>query len=503
MTRIWSPYQGNIFSHVETPGSRNAIIKAVAGSGKSTTIAEAANRVIGSHIMLAFNKAIAEELKEKGVNARTFHSVCYTPVTRARGVSSVETNKMRMLVDKYMEKNDGFIYGAFICRLVGIAKGAGVGCLVPDTPSYWYDAIDYHSLELENEGANLERAVELASWLLEASNASQMCDFDDLLYFAVKDNIALTKYQNVFVDEAQDTNMIQRSILKKIMLPGSRLIAVGDPAQAIYGFRGADSNSLDYIARDFDCIELPLTVSYRCGNNIVKEAQKWVKHIEAAPGAPDGEVVDMDKKWHVDQFSQLDLVVCRTTKPLVSLAYKLMRSHIPVMIMGKDIGAGLMSLIKRQKCDDLDALVLKLDNWAAREVAAALLKHQEAKAEAQQDKVDAIKCLIDTLGEHERTVPALLDIISRLFSDRKDANILKLATIHKAKGMEADTVWWLNSRACPAKWAKREWQQEQERNLCYVAITRAKTRLNLIEDSGTGGSFRPVVEEVEANTGEE
>jgi superfamily I DNA/RNA helicase len=40
----------------------------------------------------------------------------------------------------------------------------------------------------------------------------------------------------------------------------------------------------------------------------------------------------------------------------------------------------------------------------------------------------------------------------------------------------------LNSSQCPAQWARGEWQQEQERNLCYVATTRAKQTLILIEE---------------------
>lgn len=481
--RVWSPYQTAIFTAIGNPNGGNIIVKAVAGSGKSTTLVEGCARTRGySHVMLAFNKAIAEELKSRGVNGKTFHSACYSPVTRARGTPGVETNKLRMLCADNMSRNEEFLYGTFACRLVGLARQGGVGCLVTETPQVWQDIIDHHDLELDNEGATIERAIELASDLLMWSNASHLVDFDDLLYFAVKDNIKLPQFDFVFVDEAQDTNMIQRSLLRKMMKPTSRLIAVGDPAQAIYGFRGADSNSLNMIAEEFHARTLPLTVSYRCGTDIVKHARKWVSHIEAAPGAPTGKVHKLEKEWNTKMFQADDLVVCRTTKPLVQLAYKLMKDRIPAKIMGKDIGAGLASLIKKQKCNTLDELLVKIEIWAAREVEKAIAKKMDAKAEAQQDKADAIYCLADTLSEDERTIQQLLNIIADLFTDRPGTNCLKLATIHKAKGMEADRVWWLNSSACPARWARRPWQQEQERNLCYVATTRAKTDLFLIED---------------------
>ena len=70
--------------------------------------------------------------------------------------------------------------------------------------------------------------------------------------------------------------------------------------------------------------------------------------------------------------------------------------------------------------------------------------------------------------------------IDMLFNN--NAQALTLATIHKSKGMEAVRVWWLNSSKCPSRWAKQEWQKQQEINLCYVAVTRAKQNLLYIED---------------------
>src|SRR6476620_11560067 len=131
MSRIWSTYQKSIFSFVET-GVGNAVVEAVAGSGKSTTIVEAMKCVNGSSIFLAFNKSIADELKAKGVNARTFHSLTYSPVTKFKGVRQVSMDKLRNLVDANFKGRDAIIYGAFAQKLVGLARGAGIGCLVPD-----------------------------------------------------------------------------------------------------------------------------------------------------------------------------------------------------------------------------------------------------------------------------------------------------------------------------------------------------------------------------------
>ncbi len=481
-TRTWSAYQDAIFAHIADPFAGNAVIEAVAGSGKSTTIVHGMSLVPESQstVFLAFNKAIADELKGRGVNAKTFHSLTYGAVTKFKNTRTVEPDKLRLLVKQNLSGDDQFLYGTFISKLVGLGRQVGIGCLLPDVESEWLDIVTLHDLELDNEGADLGRALALASDLLAWSNASPMVDFDDLLYLAVKEGLPLPKYFFVFVDEAQDTNAIQRAILRKIMGPKSRLIAVGDPAQAVYGFRGADSNSLNMIADEFRCKRLPLTVSYRCPTSVVEYAQQWVDHIEAAPNAPAGQVLHKGAQWKLTEFGETDLIVCRTTKPLIALAYRFLRARIPAKIMGKEIGQGLKTLVSKMKADGIDRLIAKLDIWCERESEKAIAKQQEAKAEAIRDKVDAIMCLVGALDENSRTIPEMLRVIDSLFNDNRNA--VTLATIHKSKGLEADTVWWLNRAACPAKWARQAWRQQQELNLCYVATTRAKKVLVTFEE---------------------
>jgi superfamily I DNA/RNA helicase len=482
MARQWSTYQNNIFDFVEN-GVGSAIVRAVAGSGKTTTICHADSLLpeYCTSILLAFNKSIAEELKARGVNARTFHSVTYSPVTRFKGTRQVDADKLSILVQQHLSGDDAFIYGHFIKRLVGLARQVGIGCLVDDVEASWVDIVAHYDLELDNESGNLGRALELASDLLGWSNQSDMVDFDDLLYMAVREGIVLPKYDVVFVDEAQDTNAIQRALLRKMLKPTSRVIAVGDPAQAIYGFRGADSNSMDLIAKEFNCVELPLTVSYRCPAAVVEHAQQWAPQIEAAPGAPMGVVENLGKGWELTTFQPGDLILCRTTKPLVTLAFKFIKAKIKACILGREIGQGLKTLIKRMNAKNIDALATNLENWAARETEKAVAKCQDSKVEAIGDKLDTMLFLIQNLLETDRTIPALLAVIDQLFSDA--TNVVTLATIHKAKGMEAPRVYWLNSSQCPAPWAKQPWQQQQEMNLCYVATTRAQAELYLIEDS--------------------
>ena len=482
--RVWSPLQVGIYTE-GTDGSGNVIIEAVAGSGKSTTMVELIKRILGKYpgrstLFLAFGKRNAEDLKAKGVNARTFHSLCFSPVLRYKKAREVTLSKMRDLIDARFGDTEARMYGAFLFKLVGLGKNAGIGCLVPDTAQSWIDLAEHHNLELDHEDADFATAIRYASELLHSSYTSSKVDFDDLLYIAVRDGISLQKHDFIVVDEAQDTNAIQRAILRKIMHSQSRLFAVGDGAQGIYGFRGADSDAMRLIEEEFSCKRLPLTVTYRCPTSVVEHAHKWVKHIEAAPNAIEGSVKALGADWKVTQFVANDLVVCRTTAPLISVAYRMLKARIPVQILGKDIGDGLKALINRMKAKGIPALEEKILNWKVREIEKARAKKDDAKMDAIRDKADCVCFLIDTLEETNRTVPALLAVIDGLFADK--TNVTVLSTIHKAKGAEADRVYWLNHHKCPAQWARQPWQQEQERNLCYVATTRAKKELVLIEE---------------------
>lgn len=487
MSRVWSSYQKAIFKFVKS-GKGNAIVEAVAGSGKTTTIVEAFKYVEGSSVFLAFNKAIASELATKGLNAKTFHSLCFGPVLSAKKGRVLDQDKTRKIFKNvYPDQKQQDMYSFFVCRLVGLGKQIGIDCLLPNTVENWQGIVDHHNLELDSEDANVDTAIAMAMNVLPESNAHlHFVDFDDMLYLAVKEKVNLPKFRNVFVDEAQDTNRIQREILRKIMRKdkgGARIIAVGDPHQAIYGFRGADSDSMSLIERDFNCVRLPLTVSYRCPQAVVAHARNWVSHIEFAPDAPAGEVRDLREQWKNEDFSASDMVVCRTTRPLIALGYSMLKARKPFYIMGRDIGQNLRKLVERQKARTIDTLEEKLQNWARREIEKAMKRDDIGKVEQIQDKLDAIMMLVQSLPENARTVNEVCRTIDLLFEEKRNATVL--CTIHKSKGLEADRVWWLNSSQCPAKWAQG-WQFKQEENLCYVATTRAKVQLNLIEEKRLG-----------------
>jgi superfamily I DNA/RNA helicase len=487
VVRQWSPYQNDVFAFGADPHAGNAIVIAVAGSGKTTTLVELVRRMGGNSISLAFNKKIADEQVARGINARTFHSLCAGALRNFLG-GKLNADKTRDILftavaNAQLTQADATMYGAFVKRLVGLAKNAGIGCLVQDTEENWASIVDYHDLEIDDEKGEIARGIAIARIVLAVGNESEDYDFDDMLYLVVKHGVRLPVFDMVCIDEAQDTNAIQRAILRKIMRGGSRLIAFGDPCQAIYGFRGADSSAMDLLADEFDCRRLPLTVSYRCPRRVVEHARQWVDHIESAPSAIEGSVTTLDT-WTPATFAVGDMVVCRTTAPLIGVAYALLRAKVAVRVLGKEIGQGLTALVKKMNTTGLDRLAEKLEAYSKREVERAVARGNDAKAAAVADKVESILCLMEALVGDEKTVPDLIRLIDSLFNDREHA--VQLSTIHKAKGLEAKRVFWLDAHKCLSKWARKEHQLRQEHNICYVAATRAQEALIMIDSESRG-----------------
>lgn len=475
-----SDYQQTIFDWIKN-GRGSGIVKAVAGSGKTTTVIRG----------LAFIRGI--DLTQ--VRAGTFHSVGYNAVLRKLGLKpnqvSPDGSKVRKLLRDRLGDVDYTMYGDFVSQLVGLAKGAGVGVLTPDVESAWYDLIAHHDLFLDEEDATEQRAVELArgalAWSNEVAKAGTI-DFDDMLYLPLLWRLKLWQNNWVFIDEAQDTNPVRRALAKLALLPGGRLVAVGDDRQAIYGFTGASHDAMDLIRSEFDAKEMPLTVSYRCARAVVAKAQTIVDYLEASPTAPEGVVRSANLDQALTTLGPHDAILCRNTAPLIELAYALVARGVGCRVLGKEIGTGLVNLVKRQRASGIDKLMEKLEAYRDREVAKHQAKGEEGKAEAVADRVTCITTIIDHLDEKSRTVPALIARIENMFTDSN--GVLTLSTQHKSKGREWDRVAILDPHRNPSRWARQDWQKKQEDNLMYVAWTRAKTELIFLD----GPPSPPVVE---------
>jgi DNA helicase-2/ATP-dependent DNA helicase PcrA len=452
------------------------------------------------------NKNIATELQQRlpsHVQAKTFHSQCFGALQRALPKRpQVNENKVWNLLRDDLTKKDFEIYGKFAARLVSYGKNCGVGHILTNDTLTWQSLIDHFALFIGVDDSDEQVGIEIAERILRDSNEQlDIIDFDDMLYLALLKNVHFDKWNYIMLDEAQDTNGVQRELLKRMLAlpPNGRLIAVGDSYQSIYGFRGASAEAMEELADDFTCESFPLSVSYRCAQEVVLETNREIPgSIDAHPTAPIGSVEKLND-YDLENFDSTSAILCRVTAPLVTLAFGFIKRNTGVRILGREIGAGLVALVKKMNTRDVDVLSDKLRNWRAREVGKALNRGHESAAAAIDDKYSCLMVFIDQLNEDERTVDELIRRIESLFSDN-NRGLLTLCSVHKAKGLEWPTVFILDrDEYMPSKWAKQEWQRKQETNLIYVAITRAKLHLRYIKsDKWRKAKTEAKVDDVEA-----
>lgn len=493
-----STYQMGVYNFLLNQ-TGSCIVNAKAGSGKTSTmemIARNLNQTVnGSRqfvTMLAFNKKIADELGKRmpsWIKCGTFHSIGYsTWIRHTKQKITVKNNKVYSLLRNIIPENEFSSFGGVASTLVSLAKNSGIGTwLRDDIDSAWLSLISHHCLDIGEDPKSVSSAISRKERLItycrqalkESSLMRSLIDYDDMLYLPVLENAYFFRNDVLFVDEAQDTNPIQLACIKRMLKSEGRLIAVGDPNQAIYGFRGADSDAIDKLTKWFKCTTLPLSISYRCDKNIVKKAQSIVPDIECFDSNEDGIVQEL-VSYNKNTFNVGDAIVCRNTAPLIRFAYTLIKNRIAANVIGRDIGNGLIKLITDFESDTIPQLANDLNMWVDKQTERLSADEgSESAIAAINDKAECIKIFMDNLDPNNFTVEALLGEISALFSDSAGA-VVQLLTVHRSKGNEWDTVFILDPNLMPSKYARLNWQKKQEANLEYVAITRAKHNLYYI-----------------------
>lgn len=488
---IPSPQQRTVLNFVRD-GEGSGFVEAVAGSGKTTTLIQSCAIMKGKVVFAAYNKKIADEIKAEvkaagltNVKPGTFHSLGLAAWRAVYPRVKIDQKAKHEKVLQSVLDPEDFKNGIdpLVTKLISLARQRALGYIGnADDPAEWYKIVDHFGLSQEAKSPELIfRAVECAIKGLVVSNdlSRDLIDFDDMIYMPVIENIQVPQYDWVLVDEAQDTNPARRRLAQMMMAPGARAMFVGDRHQAIYGFTGADNDAIEKIVEDFNCKLLPLTTSFRCPKAVVREAQRYVAHIEAHESAPEGTCrsIDADAMMKMT-FSATDAILCRLTRPLVKRAYELLRSGVACHVEGRDIGAGLLRLIKRYKTDDIEVLTGKLDDFREREVGRLQEKDRDAAAEALNDRVETIFVIAETC----ETVKELRNKIFDLFQDSEFSKkpSMTLSTVHKSKGREWPRVFILGRELIPSPWAKQDWQLDQENNLIYVACTRAQDDLYIV-----------------------
>jgi len=468
-SRTWSPYQLAIFDEVASEG--NLIIEAVAGSGKTSTILECMNRAEGSALFLAFNKAIADDLRSKvrGAEVRTLNALGHSIVTKRLPGVKLESWKTANLVRSKLNTEDYAEFGSQVNRMISLAKGCAFGVLNDASRKHFVQLADDFELDIPSD--KIGKATQAASVAFsELISNFDSFDFDDQLFLPIYHDWTFPSFDTVFVDEAQDLNAIQHLMLDRLRNRGARIIAVGDTRQAIYGFRGALVSSMALLRDSFAMKQLPLSITYRCDRAIVDLAQTIVPHIQARAGAGQGTV------QYVDQLNILNipddtLVVCRNNAPIFALAMRALAERRPVRVMS-NFTEQLKGFVKSFKTRDMKILEERLLKWYEAERKTAEESGFFGRLAFLTDKCDTVLSLI----KESSSLDDILNALER-FGNSRIGPIL--STIHKAKGLEAETTIILNREKLPSRFAISEASLIQEDNLLYVAITRAKHTLTI------------------------
>jgi DNA helicase-2/ATP-dependent DNA helicase PcrA len=370
--------------------------------------------------------------------------------------------------------------------------------LTLDTDENWTSIASEFALDSDEVEMTVDFSREALRYSIDMAKAGQM-SFDDQIYCPTILGGSWTRYPRVLVDEAQDLNLLNHRMLSIVCT--DLLAAVGDKRQAIYAFRGADSNSMENLKKLRPAwADHSLTLTFRCPRSIVARQQAHAPGYKAAPANIDGRVLDypaLDPEddsgggWNwpmlkshladIDRYGQL-AILCRNNAPLVAMAFKLIRIGVGCQMLGRDIGSGLISLTNKIEKDDSISIVKftdKLTKWLDKEIAIANANDKPERVDKLRDQTDCIFATIE--GASPDTVGDLRSVIRRIFS--RDNGQITLSSIHRAKGLEWPLVLHLDPWRIPSYFAKKAADEGdpsqliQENNLRYVAETRTKHTL--------------------------
>lgn len=467
------------------PDEGHLVVRARAGTGKTTTLIEGADRAPEDRILLcAFNKQTAEVLNSRITNpnaqAKTMHALGFAAIRANLGSVSVAPFGKRAddLTNRVCGKDVPLPIRRLIGKLHTKARDMSPSVLTQEAmellamkfdlePDDAYGR-DYH---LPFVASRAIAAMALAAY--EDAPGREGIDYADMIYLPLVKYWLEPSYGLVVVDEAQDLTLAQLEMVQRVGA-GGRICVVGDDRQAIYGFRGADTGSLDRLKGELNAAELPLTTTYRCAQSIVRRARRLVSDIEAAPSNPEGIVDDC----HYDDLFTLaqpgDFILSRLNAPLVSLTMRFLREKKRAIMLGKDIGAGLNSLLTKlglsKKHGSVPQMLIRLDSWENKSVNRYANLGLLDMVDRVHDQADMLRALANGTDD----VAELQTRIDFLFTDVPEGTQIRCSSIHKAKGLESDRVFVLSESLY------RRGPSQEEDNLSYVSTTRAKTHLTFV-----------------------
>lgn len=522
-----------------------------AGSGKSTVARELLRRArlqnparVRRVLVLMFNdknrKETDKELKKLpaatvNVNGRkipcstavhTFHSYGASLISAAfPGKNSVryQTGKSRTT-----PKTDIILseQGKDICSVLGLAETPffrSVNAATALTSKAKRKCLDGRNVDavqaliadplspIDLAGADPATVAQIACQILKRSVPQpgnvQIIDFDDMVWWPAMGfaGIEVGEFDTVVGDEAQDLDECQHRILQALICKGAQAVVIGDPCQAIYGWRTGvmkddgeqegDGDSIRVlkarIGRDKRGLQsFPMPVNYRCGKSIVRAANDvgygW-ENLQAAPDAIEGVVGTCSFSEMVARAEPGDAIISRVNNGTIEASLAFLEAGKPVRILGggdaaKDI-CGAIEAVAGKQTMPIDRFLTALDRWEEKQIArlseaqGMSLTLETLKNQCHCARLLAARDTVTIDGQvfQIRTSRDLSAVVYALVvdSDGDKGTAVNVMTGHKCKGLQFRRVFNLTPDLYPHPRATGP-QIQQEYNLLGVVKTRAE-----------------------------
>ena len=544
-----SKYQEKILRYFNDNPHSNMMISALAGSGKSTKACLLSEHTTTSDIYVAFNNSIAEEFRTKIKNPKTkvmtLHSlglsIMNSNIRAAKDEKKItyanatlDNLKIYKIIDNeltildrrmdFMKKmfyKDQYFTLYNLCRLTmtNLADSTALRQIIQDYRLFENDE-GYQFPDI-TDCISMLKNVDGESWNI--FNQTGVIDFTDMLYITYWklerkewEVPYYNLYTNIMFDEAQDASSIQLNLLKYIKRKGGRYIFILDKNQAIYSFAGSNSLSYSLIPKMFAPIkEFDLPICYRCPSSHLKQVNRLF-NIPILPrdDAPKGKIYHIEKEDISSKIHEGDMIISRKNKWLGSVIVDLAKAGKPIQIEDKEMVASIKKIIEKNKNStakglrkDLKEEVTKYSQERAKKNSQLLEAVQENNVEEvvtaidDNKKIDNCNFILGILKEYLKKNPnATKDnfavYISNLLntgdSKTSKSNVftvktkpIRICSVHKAKGLEAENVFVLNEGRVCFDFRNSKEQNQQEKNLSYISYTRAKNNLYLVSEKNT------------------
>ena len=495
-------------------------ILAGAGSGKTTTITRRIAHQVSSGtfdaaqvLAVTFTDKAAGEMRTRlaalgveGVRARTFHSAA---LAQLRGLAAeppgeILASKVLPLrrIANTLPKPYRFRPAADLASEVEWAKNR----MIP--PDEYRDRAGSRKPPIPSD--LMERVYREYE---RGKQARGLIDFEDLLALAIRmfdeDEWALERFQTRYlaftVDEYQDVNLLQQTLLDRWIAERDDICVVGDDYQSIYSFTGASpSYLLDMPRRYVRTAVIKLEDNYRSTPQILETANRLAPHLGGAEKSlrstrPPGDepqiqlfhnkddevnfVVRKVNELHTDGVPYESVAVLyRINSRSEDFEIEFARARLPYQVRGggflsRPAARRLLPRLARSQAVDVEAQV--------RTLATAQGYEEEIPddlGDEETTRQNDLERLIELAAEFEdgaRTGAEFAADIQTRFGTEGEGRGINLLTYHRAKGLEFDAVFLprLIEGDMPYRRAETNDQIAEERRLFYVGITRARSHL--------------------------